>query len=70
MKTFIKDADAVVGAVLRADAGFTCLADGDERTVQSNQRGERFIECCDGRHYLAGQKTDDGHLSGLTLATH
>lgn len=57
-----------VGDKLKADAGFTCLADGAEVEVQALDDGSLFIACSEGEHHLDGQKDDaTGRLTGLTL---
>jgi hypothetical protein len=45
------------GDVVQVDGGFSCIKDGEKRTV--NDDGELWIACKDGRHYLSGQ-VDDG----------
>jgi len=56
-----------VGTKLRADDGFTCLRDGDELTVEGDDKG-LFVRCDEGSHYLDGQ-LERGRYVGLTLVT-
>ena len=56
-----------VGTKLRTDGGFTCI-DGDQvLTVEQDERGELFIPCDRGRHYIEGQLEDGDHYIGLSL---
>jgi hypothetical protein len=54
------------GDILRADAGFTCMNEGDLFEVLSADDG-LYIPCRCGRHYLDGQLKDDS-LIGLYIA--
>lgn len=65
--TTIKIDDIHPGTVLIADGGFTCLRCGDTRSVERDDKGEPYIRCDNGRHYLDGQEDDDGNLIGLVL---
>lgn len=53
----MKLSDVKVGDKLRADAGFTCLRDGEIVTVQEDAGG-KYVPCADGKHYLDGQRAD------------
>lgn len=64
---FAKIAEVSEGINLITDAGFTCMADHEEKIVQKDDGG-LFVSCKDGKHYLSGQHTEGGHISGLTLA--
>ena len=55
-----------IGTVLFTDDGFTCMGSGRMRTVYRDEHG-LFVSCDDGRHYLDGQETDDGHYVGFRL---
>lgn len=46
------------GDRIRADDGFTCLADGAVRTVLEDGDG-LYVHCGEGRHYLDGQECHD-----------
>ncbi len=62
----IKPGDRVV-----VDAGFTCIGAWRECTVEVDDRGEKFIPCTAGRHYLDGQEdfdNPDKPLVGLRRA--
>ncbi len=61
-------ADVQPGMKLKADAGFTCIADGAVLTIESNEDGELFVPCSSGRHYLDGQVDSNGKLVGLESA--
>lgn len=58
-------AQVKVGTKLRADGGFTCLRDGDELTVESDDGG-LFVRCSSGTHHLDGQLRR-GRYIGLTV---
>lgn len=78
MTPFPKLADLKAGDKLKADAGFTCLCDGEVTTVESDEGG-LFVRCSAGegdygqpatalrdqRHYLDGQEGDDGECVGM-----
>jgi hypothetical protein len=61
-----KISDIKVGDILIADDGFTCMKAG-EHEVKASEAGALFIDCTEGRHFLAGQERADGTLIGLTL---
>ena len=65
MTEFAKIATTTPGTVLVADAGFTCLATGQECPVQADETGALYIACAEGRHYLDGQEEGEVYL-GLT----
>lgn len=62
--------DVKEGDTLIADGGFTCIGHGTELAVlfdEDTARGGLFVECADGKHFLAGQ-LDEGHVYiGFTL---
>lgn len=60
--------NVTVGAVLTADDGFTCIASGVQRRVQSSAAGALFVPCGCGRHYLDGQLNEAGEYVGFSLA--
>lgn len=60
----VRLSDLKPGDTIVADAGFTCVIAG-RHTILSD--GELFIECNEGRHYLDGQKGEDGYLVGISL---
>lgn len=55
------------GTVLICDGGFTCMNEGDLKTVQRNASGELFVPCKCGEHALDGQENEDGTYSGFWL---
>lgn len=57
------------GSTVEADAGFTCMREGDRRRVRRDRvSNELWIKCKKGRHYLQGQVSDDGkYYIGLSL---
>ena len=59
--------DVKPGMKLRADSGFTCLKEGDIRTVKSDRHGDLYIECACGSHHLDAHRGTDGSLVGLEL---
>jgi hypothetical protein len=67
---FVKYSELKIGMVLRADAGFTCLVDGQLVNVEYDMViNEYFVRCNDGKHYLKGQLDFNDHdtLVGLEL---
>ncbi len=53
------------GDIVQVDGDFTCLNDGETRTVVDDGDGPK-IACTDGWHYLDGQLSDDGsHYVGV-----
>jgi hypothetical protein len=64
----MKMTDLKVGDVVVADGGFGCLEDGQRCEVKANAKGELYVECDHGNHYLEGQKDFHGELIGLTKA--
>lgn len=63
-----------VGTVLICDGGFVsnhpcgfCMDEGAEKVVKRDMDGELFVECRDGKHFLAGQENDDDTYSGFWL---
>lgn len=54
------------GSVLECDGGFTCMRNGETRTVGRDIHG-LFISCTEGHHYLDGQEEEDYYI-GLYLA--
>lgn len=42
------------GSVVECDGDFTCLKEGDRRTVKRDEDG-LYIDCAAGQHYLDGQ---------------
>ena len=62
-----------VGDVLVADAGFDCLAEGEEVTVMSATQPARFrdlyVRCIHGEHYLDGLIKPGGVIVGFRRKT-
>lgn len=54
----MKLSDIKTGDIVRADAGFTCMAAG-AHAVKSDA-GELYIECEHGKHFLSGQEDEAG----------
>lgn len=52
---FAKTSEMKVGIKLKADAGFTCLKEGDIRTVFETIDGRLAIACARGIHTLDSQ---------------
>ena len=57
--------DLEVGDTIIADAGFTCMPAGP-KTVCDNDKGELFVHCGEGRHFLDGQENENGDLIGIS----
>jgi hypothetical protein len=57
------------GMKLKTDGGFTCMGDGDIKTVLLSDCGYFYISCASGMHVLVGQINDreDDKLIGLEL---
>lgn len=53
------------GDVLIARDGFDCMVAGHEYVVERSDDAELYIPCARGKHFLLGQRTSDGRLSGL-----
>lgn len=64
----MKITDVKEGDKLIADAGFTCMKDGQVGEVFRTEGGDLAIPCADGSHTLDGQANDDGELIGLDKA--
>ena len=59
-RPYARLSELCVGAKIVCDGGFTCMKEGDIKTVEFDDAiGEFWIECDDGRHYLEGQLDDD-----------
>lgn len=59
-----------VGASLIADNGFDCIRAWSRVDVQKDDRGEFYVACKCGQHFLEGQLDHDDHdtLVGLRRA--
>lgn len=55
--------DLKEGDVIVADAGFDCIKPGEY--IVKDERGELFIDCCKGRHWLDGSRGAGGLLVGF-----
>lgn len=58
-------ADVRAGDTLVADNGFTCMLAGPKQ-VHADTAQRLYVQCGDGRHYLHGQKGQDGRLVGFS----
>jgi hypothetical protein len=56
--------DVSVGDTYTLDDGFTCRHAGRVE-IKSNENGQLYFECNEGRHYLNGQISDSGILIGI-----
>jgi hypothetical protein len=65
---FAKVHEVEVGTILVADGGFTCLRDGERRTVVTDANGDLAIACDAGFHTIDGQLDDGDEYIGLSLA--
>ena len=65
MKSRVHYDDLYVGLIVDIDRGFNCMPAGS-KTVLKNEGGF-FVTCEEGRHYLDGQKDDDGYLVGISV---
>lgn len=63
---YARKAEVREGSVLVTDGGFTCMGEGQQKTVEKAPDG-LFVPCGDGRHYIDGQ-LEGGHYVGLQLA--
>jgi len=65
---YAKINDVKEGDKLIADAGFTCMRDGQVGTVVRTEAGDLAIPCDDGLHCLDGQVDEEGgEIIGLRL---
>jgi hypothetical protein len=55
------------GDLVFADGSFSCVRAGQQE-VKADERGELYIGCSLGRHYLQTQTDEDGELVGLSAA--
>ncbi len=67
MTAKVKESEAVTGAVLVADSGFTCIKPGTELTVKYDRESGFYVDCEEGQHFLDGQRDGHGHIIGFTL---
>ena len=51
------------GAIVRC-SGFTCIQEGDTRTIFADDKGWPYICCAEGKHYLDGQAYDGDQFTG------
>jgi hypothetical protein len=58
------------GDRLFTDSGFTCMGAGEAKIVRRDDQGRLFVPCRDGRHYLDGQRGENGALVGLYTRLH
>lgn len=65
---YAKLSEVKSGDKLRADGGFTCLAEGDIVTI-TKYNSILYVPCACGRHYLEGQldEKDFNTLIGFEL---
>jgi hypothetical protein len=49
------------------DSGFDCMKQDEVKVVMQNEKGELYVECSEGEHYIDGQKDTHGNLIGLEL---
>ena len=64
----MKLTDVKEGDVIVADDQFDCLKPGAHK-VRADQKGQLFVYCTSGTHYLVGQVLPDGELCGFTTLT-
>lgn len=48
------------GTHLVTDGGFTCMGDHATRIVRATGKGELYVACSHGHHFLDGQKDESG----------
>lgn len=65
-RTYATVADTKIGDILQVDGDFTCMEPNGRRIVFALTTGELYVTCGDGKHFLDGQKSEDGtHYVGL-----
>ena len=62
----MKLSDVKEGDKLVADAGFTCMRDGQASAVVRTAKGDLAIPCDKGLHVLDGQVGEGGELVGFS----
>lgn len=65
----VKISEVREGTILLADAGFSCIELGTTRTVQKDLDGRLFVYCAEDKHYLEGQRTENGRYIGFELVS-
>lgn len=60
----LKMSDLEDGEIVFLDDGFTCVRPGAVM-IHKDENGLHFW-CQDGKHYLDGQKDDNGYLIGIS----
>jgi hypothetical protein len=61
----LKLEDVALGDLLVFDAGFTCIKENSVLEVQQDGKGELFVNCDKGGHYLHGMEDAHGVLQGV-----
>jgi hypothetical protein len=69
MSDYLTIEEAKAGIVVVTDGGFTCMKEGEEKTVHVDHEGYLYVECDEGSHYLNGQ-LEDGEYVGLRMKEH
>lgn len=60
MVDYLRIADVKENQEVRV-SGFTCISD-ENVTIKSHPMNGLYFECCEGRHYLDGQKWGDYYV--------
>ena len=66
-RNHIRLTDVMVGDILIADAGFSCIEDQKKCRVLEDKDKGLYILCSNGKHFLDGQTDTIGDLVGLVL---
>lgn len=65
MTDYVRFCDVKEGDILIADGGFTCMKAGPKE-VMKDEKGELYVKCRAGRHYLDGQlDSDNSQIIGM-----
>lgn len=54
-----------VGDIIVAGLGFACL-NGGQRCLVEECRGEKYVQCRFGMHYIRGRDARDGEVIGFS----
>lgn len=59
-RKYLTPEEARVGTEVQVDGDFTCLSQGECRTIKEDEEGALYIDCKEGHHHLDGQLRFEG----------